>query len=82
MRNRIKVTSKCVANCHTDEHETIIEFCDRATGRGGLISFKVTDNDEESLAIHAYRMDDDIRFYIPVGFLNCDTDAQNTKDTA
>lgn len=49
------VLTKCVANLYTDANERIIEYSDRETGLGGLISFRRLD--DGSLRVHLYRHD-------------------------
>lgn len=50
------VLTKCIANMHTDANERIIEYSDRETGLGGLISLRRLE--DGSLRVHLYRHDE------------------------
>jgi len=52
------VLTRCVANSYAGPNERIIEFVDRDTGRGGLISF--FRRADGTLSVSVYRCDDGI----------------------
>jgi len=61
--SRPKVIVNCVAQRHAGPTERIIEFADRETGKGGLISFcRLAD---DTLAVDVYRCDKGIRVLGP-----------------
>jgi hypothetical protein len=57
------VLTKCQADSFTDKsRERIVEFTDRKTGLGGLISFRR--QDDGMLDVHVYRLDPKVRIFV------------------
>ena len=56
----ISVITRCVADNYAASNERIIEFIDTA-GHGGLISFRILNDDAGTLLVNVYNTDKNVK---------------------